>query len=61
VAGEDLSAVRQLREPAKRMKQSLGAFLRANGEVGTRDVADEQRVSGQHHQRLVALRPVDDR
>ena len=37
------------------------ALVLVDGEVGPRDVADEQRVAGQHRPRLVAALGVDQR
>ena len=45
----------------QRAEDAAGALLLLDGEVGAGDVADEQRVAGQHGPRLVAARGVDQR
>ncbi len=42
-------------------KRSAGSLLRADGEIGPRGIADEERVAGEHEPRLVAARAVDHR
>ena len=49
-----LDAVGQLRQPAQRMEETLRAGARLDRKVGSRRVADEQRVAGEHEPRLVA-------
>jgi hypothetical protein len=41
------------------MEDPVGALLLLDREVGSRDVADEQRVAAEHRPRLEASRPVD--
>ena len=55
VSGSDMSFVVQRAEDAAR------ALLLVDRQVGPRDVADEQRVAGQHRPRLVAAVAVDQR
>ena len=52
VAGIDLEAVSELREPAERMEEILGAFPRLDREVGAGDVTDEERVACQDEPRV---------
>ena len=59
MAREDLDAVRQLEQAAQRVEEALGALLRADGEVGTGRVADEERVAGEDEPGLVGARAVD--
>jgi hypothetical protein len=61
VPGEHLDAVRQLEQAPQRVEEALGALLRADGEVGPRRVADEERVARQDEPRLVRARAVDHR
>src|SRR5438105_4581000 len=61
MTGVDLDAVRELRQPAKRTEQALGALARGHGQIGSRSVADEQRVAREDEPRLVSPRPVGDR
>ncbi len=62
MAGPDLAAVGQreqlLRQRAEDAARALGLLHR---QVRSRDVADEQRVAGQHRPRLVAAARVDQR
>ena len=44
----------ELEQPVERVEEPLGAFARADREVGARGVADEQRVAGEHEPRLSA-------
>ena len=60
VAGEHLDAVRQLEQPPEGVEEPLGAFDRADGEVGPGRVADEERVAREDEPRLVGARRVDD-
>ena len=62
VAGPDLG--RRRAAPAavvQRAEDAARALLLVDREVGPRDVADEQRVAGEHRPRLVAARGVDER
>ena len=61
MAGVDLDAVAELDEPAQRVKETLGAFARLDREVGSRSVADEERVAGEDDPRLRPAREVADR
>ena len=45
----------------QRAEDAARALVLVDGEVGPRDVADEQGVAGQHGPRLVAARGVDER
>ena len=47
VAGPDLDVVAQAEQAVQRRVQLARAVLGLDGEVGPRDVADEQRVAGQ--------------
>ena len=60
MAGEHLDAVRQLEQPPQGVEEPLGAFDRADGEVGPGRVADEERVAREDEPRLVGPRRVDD-
>ena len=60
MTGVDLDAVGQLREPAQRVEEPLRAGARLDREVGTRGVADEERVAGEDEPRLVAPVAVAD-
>ena len=55
----DLDTVGELEQPSERMEQALGALLSADREIGSRGVADEERVAGEHEPRLVGARVVD--
>ena len=52
VAGVHLDAVAELDEPAERVEETLGAFARLDREVGSRSVADEERVAGEDDPRV---------
>ncbi len=43
------------------MEQTLGSLARLDREVGSRRVAHEERVAGQHDPRIRAAREIDDR
>ncbi len=58
--GEDLDAVRKLEQPAERVKEPFGAFLRGDCQIRPRCVADEERVAGEHEPRLVGTGAIDD-
>src|SRR3989442_13912903 len=60
VAGIELDAVRQLEQPLQASVQAVRALDGLGGEIGTRRLADEERVAGDHEPRLVAARAVDD-
>jgi hypothetical protein len=45
----------------ERVKDAASALFLVDRKVGAGDVADEQRVAGQHRPRLVAARGVDER
>ena len=53
VAGVDLDPVGELEQPPQRVEEALGALLRADGEVGSGGVADEERVAGEDEPGLV--------
>jgi hypothetical protein len=61
VAGEHLDAVAEIRQALQGVEEVLGSLDRLDGEVRTRGVADEERVSGEHEPRLVGTAAVDDR
>ena len=56
----DLDVVIERGQPRERPVQRLGAVGGLVGEIGPRDVPDEQRVAGQHHPRRIAALVVDD-
>ena len=58
--GKDLDAVRELEQPAKRVKEAFGAFLRADRQIRPSCVADEERVAGEHEPGLVGTGAIDD-
>ena len=61
-AGQTSHVVGQLEQPlVQRAEDAAGALGLLDREVGPRDVADEQRVAGEHRPRLVAARGVDQR
>ena len=61
-AGPHLDVVGQREQLlVQRAEDAARALLLVDREVGARDVADEQRVAGQHRPRLVAARGVDQR
>ena len=49
MAGIDAEAVGQLGEAAEAVEEPLRALDSADGQIRSRSVADEQRVSGQYH------------
>ena len=58
VPGPHLGGVGQRHQlVVERVEDAAGAVLLVDGEVGAGDVADEQRVAGQHRPRLVASGP----
>ena len=60
--GPDLDAVGQRQELlVQRVEDRARALLLVDGQVGPRDVADEQRVAGEHRPRLAAAGRVDQR
>ena len=59
MAREDLDTVGELHQPAQRMEKPLGALDRADREVRTGGVADEERVAREHEPRLVRPGRVD--
>ena len=65
MAGVDLVRIRELRQPLQRVKEAFGAFARLDGQVGSRRVADEERVAGENEPVVddegAVLRPVAGR
>ena len=62
MAGPDLALAGQREQLlAQRAEDALRALGLVDGQVGARDVADEQRVAGQHRPRLRPARGVDQR
>ena len=59
--GKDLDAVCELGEPVQALEKFCGAFLGVDGEVGSRGIADEERVAGEHEPRIGRARLVDRR
>ena len=57
----DLDAVSELDEPAQRVEETLGSCPRLDREIGSRGVADEQRVAGEDDPWLRATCEVEDR
>ncbi len=57
VAGED-------RHPVRQAQQAIQAAVLGDGvaaaEIGAADIADEQRIAGQHHRGFGAARRIDD-
>ena len=53
MAGEDLDAVAELEQQPQRVEETLGSLLRADRQIGTRRVADEERVAREDEPRLV--------
>jgi hypothetical protein len=61
MAGPYLARCRQREElVAQRGEHAVRALLLVDGQVGTRDVADEQRVAGEHGPRLGTACGVDE-
>jgi hypothetical protein len=62
VSGPHLHVLAQRQQrPVQRPEDPARAVGLLDRQVGPRDVADEQRVAGQHRPRLVAAPPIDER
>ena len=59
--GVDLDPVAELDEAVEASEERLGALARLHGEVGPREVADEERVACQDEPRVVGTCAVGDR
>ncbi len=60
MAREDLDAVAELHEPLQGVKEAFGADRGLDREVGSRCIAHEERVAGEHEPWLVEARAVAD-
>ena len=61
MAGEDLDPVRQLEQAAERVEEASAPSVRADREIRSSRVADEERVAREDEPGLVGARAVDDR
>ena len=55
----DLDSVAEIGQPAQAVEEPLGALDRLDGEIGSRGVADEERVAREHEPRLRPAGAVD--
>ena len=60
VAGPDLGEVVQRKQPAQRAEKRMRALLRLHRQIGTSEVADEERVAGDREPGFVAAAGVRD-